>query len=602
MAGLTIGWEYLTGYAVATDVSRRGRAEWPPHPARVFMAMAAAWFETDPGDGASDEDRRKHEAEGEALRWLESLDEPELWLPPNRTARDRTCVTVYVPVNDKAGPAKGVLQSAVGLTRGKQPRTFPRRFVGDAPVHLHWPKAEGLAEHLEALSRVCAKVTRIGHSSSLVWMWAAEGEPRVEDASGPDGTENGLERWVPSEGIGLWHARCVSRGLLDALPGQTNIPRIEAFADLVCQIEDADRAIERAKASGDAGSKRAVREALSEAKKEYENIYNEKYKKSVSPPPLLRPRVGLWAKYRRDCGTVEPDRPHSHFDTEMLVLTQENGPRLPLVSALSVCSAMRGAVMSHCPEPIPEWVSGHKPDGSPSENDGGHMAIVPLPFVGYEHADGHLLGLALAVPRTIDGQVLDQKECGRVIGPLLVDRNGEPEDIDLEMGRLGRVSLRLADWGEPRKTLQPESWTAFPGGASVWTSVTPVVLDRFPKSDRSKDREKWELEVRDLVADACVRIGLPRPVQIDIDTTSWNIGSPRSICKQRRLRGSPEQSVCFGDGFPVYPAKGVNSSKPQVHVFLRFAEPVIGPVLIGAGRYRGYGLCNPLMQSREVAR
>ena len=34
--------EYLTGYAVATDPANREQAEWPPHPARVFMALAAA--------------------------------------------------------------------------------------------------------------------------------------------------------------------------------------------------------------------------------------------------------------------------------------------------------------------------------------------------------------------------------------------------------------------------------------------------------------------------------------------------------------------------------------------------------------------------------
>ncbi len=599
MAGLTIGWEYLTGYAVATDIASRERVEWPPHPARVFMAMAAAWFETEPGDGASDEERREHEAEGAALRWLESLDEPELWLPPSCSERNRTCVKTYVPVNDKAGPAKGVLQSAVGLTRGKQPRSFPRLFVGDAPVHLHWPEAEGLAEHLEALKRVCAKVTRIGHSSSLVWMWAAEGEPRAADAYGPDGAESGLERWVPSDGVGQWHARRVSPGLLDALPGQTNIPRIEAFADLVWKIKDAECEAERAKKSGNTGSKRAANTALREAKQEYEHTFNEKYKKkSVSPPPLLRPRIGLWTGYRQDRGAVEPDLSHSHFDTDLLVLTQTRGPRLALVSTLGVCSALRKAVMSACPDPIPEWVSGHKSDGSASERQDGHMAIFPLAFVGHEHADGHLLGMALAFPRAVG-----QQERGRVLRPLFVDRYGEIGEVDLRMGRLGRVSLRPAEWDEPRRALQARCWTAAPDGACVWASVTPVVLDRFPKADRHKARGEWELEVRNLIGDACDRIGLPCPVEIDIDTTSWNLGSPRSICKQRRLRGERAQTVCFGGGFPVFPAKGTNGGpRPQVHVWLRFASPVIGPVLIGAGRYRGYGLCRPLMGVGEFAR
>jgi CRISPR-associated protein Csb2 len=32
----------------------------------------------------------------------------------------------------------------------------------------------------------------------------------------------------------------------------------------------------------------------------------------------------------------------------------------------------------------------------------------------------------------------------------------------------------------------------------------------------------------------------------------------------------------------------------HTHAILIFSQPVIGPVLLGAGRYRGYGLCRPL--------
>ena len=35
-------------------------------------------------------------------------------------------------------------------------------------------------------------------------------------------------------------------------------------------------------------------------------------------------------------------------------------------------------------------------------------------------------------------------------------------------------------------------------------------------------------------------------------------------------------------------------AKQQVHVLLEFGGEVQGPVLLGAGRYRGYGLCKPL--------
>src|SRR5690625_5123010 len=64
---LALGIRYLTGYAVATDPANRSRSEWPPHPGRVFMALAAAHFETgeDP-------------VEREALEWLESQPAPYL--------------------------------------------------------------------------------------------------------------------------------------------------------------------------------------------------------------------------------------------------------------------------------------------------------------------------------------------------------------------------------------------------------------------------------------------------------------------------------------------------------------------------------------------
>src|ERR1700684_4266218 len=99
MPGLTIGWEYLTGYCVATDPASYQRAEWPPHPGRVFMALAAAWFET--GENAD---------EGNALRWLERLGDPQMGLPDSNNVFPRKVVETYVPANDSAGPSKAIVQ------------------------------------------------------------------------------------------------------------------------------------------------------------------------------------------------------------------------------------------------------------------------------------------------------------------------------------------------------------------------------------------------------------------------------------------------------------------------------------------------------------
>ena len=73
---------------------------------------------------------------------------------------------------------------------------------------------------------------------------------------------------------------------------------------------------------------------------------------------------------------------------------------------------LRNAVVRHCPQPVPEWVSGHTADGRPSQKP--HLAFLPLPFVGSEHADGHLLGLSMAIPKLID-----HAEVGRCLNPVL---------------------------------------------------------------------------------------------------------------------------------------------------------------------------------------
>ena len=570
MPGLTISWEYLTGYAVATDPSSRDRAEWPPHPGRVFMALAAAWFETTPTSADAD-----HVAEGDALRWLETLGDPELRIPPHEHVAERSNVTVYVPVNDKAGPSAATLQSAPSITRSKQPRTFPRVHVGDAPCCMHWPDAEGVDKHRDAIGRLCGKVTRIGHSSSLVWMWVPEAAA-IEDSN--------CVRLIPDDQLSDRQARSISSGMLEMLIERYGQTARTEYAVLNDQIEVLKAAKKAVKGKGSKEKKAAIDAQLEPL---------EKQLSGVKPRPPIRPTIGLWTGYRRVESTgSDPRVAHSHFDSDMLVLTQIAGPSLPVVSTVAVTRTLRAAVMKHSStQPVPQWISGHQADGSVCEDDAGHLGCIPLPFVGHKHADGHLLGAGLVFPRSVE-----RRERGRVLGPLLMNSDGTPREIELKLGRLGVWKLKKRDWSEQRGTLDPDTWTAHPKGATAWASVTPVVLDRFPKADRMKDRAGWTEEAAAIIADSCGRIGLPEPVAIDLDTTCWHRGSPRAVGKRRSLRGqhgTGKGDASLGDGFPFYSPKGANASRPQVHVWLTFAEPVVGPVLLGAGRYLGYGLCKP---------
>ncbi len=562
MPGLIIGWEYLTGRCVATDPASRERAEWPPHPGRIFMALAAAWFET--GENA---------AEGQALRWLEALGDPELGLPDYVSTR--AVVDCYVPVNDVAGPSKAILQSAPGFTRERKERTFPSVWVGEAPCFLHWPNADAadVEFHRSALDHLCGKVTRIGHSSSLVRMWVADEVASTQPT----------ETWIPDDGFAEWQSRRVSEGTLDLLDRQFNRQGREQYQRLSDQIAALKAKKKATTGKGSKQRKAELDEQIAAA---------ESQLKEIDPRDPIRPKLGLWTGYRRKEPEPPPSLPHTNFDSDLLILPQVDGPRLPLASTLMLTQALRRAMRTHLGSNIPEWASGHKANGEPLRNGNNQLAFIPLAFVGHEYADGHMLGVGLVFPRSVS-----RAERGRVLGRFLLTEKGEPREIELKLDRLGTWTIRKRDWIENRQMLRPETWTSHPRGAATWATVTPVVLDRFPKSDPVKEREDWRKEVSGIIATACERLGLPRPVEAAFGTACWHRGSPRATAKRRPLRGHPElpsTDAALGDGFPPYPAKGGNGARPQLHVFLQFEEPVIGPILLGAGRFFGYGLCKPL--------
>src|SRR5438552_1799624 len=90
---LGFGIRYLNGWAMAAaDGPKKERAEWPPHPDRVFMALGAAWFETS-----------QEPAEGDALSWLERQEPPAISASdasPRSALNENRPTVSYVPVND----------------------------------------------------------------------------------------------------------------------------------------------------------------------------------------------------------------------------------------------------------------------------------------------------------------------------------------------------------------------------------------------------------------------------------------------------------------------------------------------------------------------
>ena len=278
-------------------------------------------------------------------------------------------------------------------------------------------------------------------------------------------------------------------------------------------------------------------------------------------PVSLRPEPGRWASYR----PVEPpapgDAPHSLFDPNFLVFTL-TGRRLSLPATLKLTTALRGLLLKETGvQPYPEWFSGHRADGGPTKDP--HMALFPLPFVDAEHADGRVMGLGLALPGH-----LDPHAAGQCLEPILLDPDtGLAKPHDLFDGHWLKCGLEMELREQPPRSLRPSFWTR---ASAVWASVTPVALDRH--YDGTDKRERAANDVRK----ACTRIGLPEPAHVDLHPVSW-------------VRGVPHARE-----FPRLIRKGDGGKRHHVHARLIFAQPVAGPILLGAGRFRGYGLFLPM--------
>jgi CRISPR-associated protein Csb2 len=283
----------------------------------------------------------------------------------------------------------------------------------------------------------------------------------------------------------------------------------------------------------------------------------------------LRPEPTLWAGYAEPAPPKPAPAHAAPFDPALIVLLQVGGRRFSLESAGMIADALREELMRRHGPRAPEWLTGHAPDSSQSRRP--RPALFPLGFVGRQHADGHILGFGIALPADFP------PEFAAHLFDLLA-RHREPEDVAPEgvgyahllirnpsLGSdIGECPLELDERPASKRpySLQPETWTR---PSSCWATVTPAILPKFPRRDLSMD---------DVIAEACVQAGFPRPTAVRVGLAPFVAGVPhaRSFCVKPR-RGRPP--------------------RPLTHACIYFPQPVAGPMLIGAGRYIGFGVCRP---------
>lgn len=269
---------------------------------------------------------------------------------------------------------------------------------------------------------------------------------------------------------------------------------------------------------------------------------------------VFRPSTGQTTLYAE--ATAPEAGPHRSTFGPMIVLRRNFGQRASLGSALSITTALRGAMMSRAPQPVPEFLSGHAPGSTrdaPVRSETPHVALVPLANVGQPRANGDLLGVAAVMPRSLTRP--EQATCWEIFGAI--------EELQMPWGKW---DVSVSDAEERLKGLRQEKWAET---GKIWSTVTPFVFDRYPKDPFGDEAEQ-------IVRSAFGRVGLPEPVEIDLHYNPWHAGA---------LRAS---------AYPPAPARPGKPQRYHCHVWARFEEPIQGPVIAGAGRYYGYGLFLPL--------
>jgi CRISPR-associated protein Csb2 len=238
---------------------------------------------------------------------------------------------------------------------------------------------------------------------------------------------------------------------------------------------------------------------------------------------------------------------------DLVILRRVGGASLGSESTLTLTSAARKAVISLAEKRgwLTPLLHGH--------GGGAHCAWLPLPFAGWPHADGRILGLALAIPRGAEhGERTRAVFAASSIRTIHLPEPLRPWEVEV-------AEPETEVW-----TLDPDSWR---GPASTWSTVTPILLDRFPKR---------KCGVQDILGASCERAGLPPPVGIE--------HGPYPLLKEG-VPPVPEFRLFRRPGDPP---------RWAVHATLTFPSPVLGPIVMGAGRYFGLGLLRPMRGEREA--
>ena len=556
---------FLTGRYSATSHHDRGQPEWPPHGARLFSAMVAAWADADAPDAA----------ERAALEWLEALPPPRMTAPE---VVERRVVSHFVPVNDA---------SVVSPAQYQRRADAVGELIAEWEDHVDASKGEVT----KTVERLQDKIDKARDVDSLAGKVGNTTEAAAL-ALLPDGRLK-KERFFPSVALVEPH---VAGSPAEQLPAATRVglapPVTFAWDDSPSPevAEALDRLLGRVSRLGHSSSLVSCRLRGEEPAATHTPGEGTLMLRWVRPGQLatleeahrrhqaIRPRSLPFRGVRYgevvpgEVGAADPVCPSTAGDWIVFELEPRHR-RMPMTRTVEVTRVLRRSILSHVPDPLPEGVSGHLSDGTPTSAP--HIAFLALPNVGHEHGDGRIMGLAVSLPQDLD----DAARNAALRGIGLWERERGDEALRLVMGGGGFLEMRRQQPPFALVSLRPRVWAR---PSRRWASVTPMALPAHPGGLRrgsAASRAKAWARAEEAVAKSCEHVGLPRPVDVQVSLVSHLVGA-------RPVNDYP--------GFKQGRQGAGSVVRRLVHASVRFAEPIRGALMLGSGRFIGLGLMRPV--------
>jgi CRISPR-associated protein Csb2 len=433
----------------------------------------------------------------------------------------------YVPDNTAELLVPAWKRGKVGETPKRTEKVVrPTHLAGDA-VHYLYPLTAGECPHLEVLKTAARSVTHLGWGIDMV-----AADARVLSQEEADRLPGHRWRVVPSGGVAL------------------RAPRKGTLADLM---------------------------------RKHRDFLGRMSGEGFRPvPPLSCFDVVPYHAATAGAGQP-PDRPLAAFEIHRTIDEQEREPgrsrfrafhpvrKVAMAAGMARHAAADAArAMGLADDWIAEHISGHGGDKAGQATSDQRLMFLPLPslqpFVG---VGGIRRLLIVAWP----GCRLLPDLRRRLNGADLTD-----QDTRRPLAMLSHLATSDA------------SLTPYLGNATVWTTVTPVILPGF--DDPAGLRQKYRQRVKAGLATAEEQLHLLERLDQRIrgllwkafEQAGWSAEALAGVTLEYRDVGW-RRGLDLARNYVLSPVP-----YPRFHVRVTFPRPVRGPLVIGAGRYRGFGL------------